>query len=376
MESKSNALDINLWEEAKKKKSEIDPEQISWFFADAPLSVTLVVRKGVEALRVCPRAFIELAIFDIMATFWESLPLGQKNKQIVPVIHYHQLLRRVATDELLNLLRGKAHIHGTPSILHPWLKRTLCLLGHDDGARKHFNAFNYPPCLLDGGVFLIQKKLDIGCALNLFTAFQNITKKPQFQAVLNRCAHHIVGKSSFHWCDAQRSWELRTLTGGKPAALNGFDESHAKGIFILPKEVNVETWKAIRSAGGSTDGSRVVGKIPVDYSVYERLIGGRRLNDEGINAYVALMGKKKGTFVAGTFDFQKMLEEKNARVLKAQVRSELPFPLFYLLEGSYPTRRTPVAYQKLSHLGKRSSCPSIGVATIGLPSKSHQGRRR
>ncbi len=106
----------------------------------------------------------------------------------------------------------------------------------------------------------------------------------------------------------------------KSAVTKSFDEFLAKGIFILPKEANVEIWKSISKAGGPKDISRHCGKVPVNYSVYERLIGGKWLNDEGINAYISLMGQRKGTFVSGTYVFQKLFGEKNAIGLQRQVR--------------------------------------------------------
>ncbi len=151
MDSNTEAVDMRLWEEAK--TSAIDPEQISWFFDEATFNITAVDWKRAGACYVSPRAFAELAIFDTMATFWESLPLMQKNREIVALAVYHKWLRQAATDELLSQPQGVTYPCKSPSVLHPWLKRTLCLLGHDDRARRLFKDFNYPPHLLDDGAF-------------------------------------------------------------------------------------------------------------------------------------------------------------------------------------------------------------------------------
>ena len=142
----ADALDLKMWEEAK--LSHIEPEPISWFFSNVLFTITVLDRKGVEVCRVSSRAFMELAVFDIMANFWESLPPAEKNGEVVTLTSYHELLRRSATDELLNQPQALTY---TPSILHPWLKRTLCLLGHDESSRRIFETFNYPHYLLDDG---------------------------------------------------------------------------------------------------------------------------------------------------------------------------------------------------------------------------------
>jgi hypothetical protein len=149
--STADAIDMRLWEEAKTPG--IGREPISWFFANSPFTVMVVASKGAEIRRVTPRSFMELAIFDLMATFWESVTPVAKNGQVAALITYHELLRRWATDELLNQPQGVTRTHTSPSALHPWLKRTLCLLGHDEGARSLFEGLNYPTYLLDDGAF-------------------------------------------------------------------------------------------------------------------------------------------------------------------------------------------------------------------------------
>jgi hypothetical protein len=148
MEAHADTADLRLWKEAK--TSTVDIELITWFFTD-PSHITVTDCKGVKVFNVETRTFMELAIFDIMTTFWESLPAAQQHKLIGRVTIYHKLLRRSVTNDLITQLEAQR----TPFILHSWLKRTLCLLGHDSAARRHLQGLHYPSCLLDYGMVSI-----------------------------------------------------------------------------------------------------------------------------------------------------------------------------------------------------------------------------
>ncbi len=146
-----NHLDRRLWEKAKISAIETDP--ISWFFDHTLFNITVVDLTGITIYRLGPRAFKELAIFDIMATFWESLPPAEKDRRIVTLMLYHKLLRQAATQELHNQLQPITSTIPGPSILQPWLERTLCLLGHEYGDRKLLRKFNYPSYLVNHSMF-------------------------------------------------------------------------------------------------------------------------------------------------------------------------------------------------------------------------------
>lgn len=146
-----NHLDRKLWEKAR--TSAIDTEPVSWFFDHTLFNITVADLTGIMTYQLGPRAFKELAIFDIMATFWESLPPAGKEKQIVTLVLYHKLLRQAVTQELHSQLQPTKSTSGGPSILQAWLERTLCLLGHEYGDKKLLREFNYPSCLIDNSMF-------------------------------------------------------------------------------------------------------------------------------------------------------------------------------------------------------------------------------
>jgi hypothetical protein len=151
MTSTPDAGDMRLWKEAKTLAVDSESGIISWFFDTVLSTITVVSCKAIEVRQVSSRVFKELAVFDIMATFWESLQPAEKDGQMANLTLYHKLLRQAATYELCNQHLGVTCILNSPSILQPWLKRTLCLLGHDDSSRKLLESFQYPPYLLDDG---------------------------------------------------------------------------------------------------------------------------------------------------------------------------------------------------------------------------------
>jgi len=146
-----NQLDRRLWEKAKTSAIEMEP--VSWFFDHILLNITVADLTGIAIYQLGPRAFKELAIFNIMATFWESLPPAEKDRQITILMLYHKLLRQAVTQELQNQLQSPTFTGAGSSILQPWLERTLCLLGHESGAKKLLREFNYPRYLVNNSMF-------------------------------------------------------------------------------------------------------------------------------------------------------------------------------------------------------------------------------
>lgn len=148
-------FDEDLWEKAK--TSHIEPEYTSWFFSlDTPEKISILNYKSSRVLLVTRRAFLELAVFDTIAAFWESLPKPLHEATRI-LISYHKLLRKEVTADLLT--HAPDGLTKCPPLLHPWLRRTLCLLGHDEGARRVFETFSYPTHLLDEGVFSVSLEI-------------------------------------------------------------------------------------------------------------------------------------------------------------------------------------------------------------------------
>ena len=114
--------------------------------------ITILNHKGSRVLLVTHCAFLELAVFDTIAAFWESLPKPFHEATRV-IISYHKVLRKEVMDGFLT--HASDGLMECPPLLHPWLQRMLCLLGHDEGARRVFETFNYLTHLLDEGVFSV-----------------------------------------------------------------------------------------------------------------------------------------------------------------------------------------------------------------------------
>ncbi len=141
----------DLWEKAK--TSHFKLEYISWFFSlDMLEKITILNHKGSRVLLVTRCAFLELAVFDTIAAFWESLPKPFHEATRV-IISYHKVLRKEVMDGFLT--HASDGLMECFPLLHPWLQRTLCLLEHDEGARRVFETFNYLTHLLDEGVFSV-----------------------------------------------------------------------------------------------------------------------------------------------------------------------------------------------------------------------------
>ncbi len=306
--------DGDLWEKAK--TSHIKPEYTSWFFSlDTPEKISILNYKSSRVLLVTRRAFLELAVFDTITAFWECLstPVHEATRVL---ISYHKLLRKEVTDGFLN--HASDGLTECPPLLHPWLRRTLCLLEHDEGARRMFETFNYPTHLLDEGEF--SDSLEIFHAysyrlLMLTAVFLKIIDKGKFQEVLLRCFAQVVGKHFFCWKGARRSWELFRMLEA-----TGSREFQAKGIFILPHEAEMETWALIPTVGSPKTISRSYNGFPVCYSDYRGLLEKQWLNDETINAYTSMMDNRDGITVLKTYFWKVIMEGGTPKTIKAHVK--------------------------------------------------------
>jgi hypothetical protein len=145
-------VDADIWRQAKLCNR--SAEHISWFFfTNDPLSIRIQAI-DVTQIQVTRRAFLELAIFDAMATFWDNAPLVEKNPRAI-LSSYHNLLRCSATMELQRSSKTPNILVQSPPSLRPWLRRTLCLLGHDEDCRQKVETFKYPTQLLYEGAYLL-----------------------------------------------------------------------------------------------------------------------------------------------------------------------------------------------------------------------------
>jgi hypothetical protein len=147
-----DSIDEDLWGQAK--TVQLKQEHIPWFFYPGTQDkIRVGSYGGTQAHSVTHRAFLELAVFDTVAAFWESFSQPQVYSTMV-LTSYHKLLRRSVTKELMPPTNPTEMVR-CPLILQPWLKRTLCLLSHDEESRNLVEIYGYPTHLLDDGAFSI-----------------------------------------------------------------------------------------------------------------------------------------------------------------------------------------------------------------------------
>lgn len=128
----------------------------------SPMLAHELWRFGVDQLHICKEdevivldlealVHLELALFNTIYSFWATVPIlaGGKimNDEAQATIGYHGRLHAKLTRALLKY-RGQ-RLPATPPLLHPWLKRTLCLLQHNVESRKRFMQVNCPSHLLE-----------------------------------------------------------------------------------------------------------------------------------------------------------------------------------------------------------------------------------
>ena len=138
--------DLELWE-----STETSPKLFNdlWRFGVDQLHIckeNRVIVLGLEA-----PVHMELALFDAFYSFWATIPVLAAGKilndETQATIRYHGRLHAALTRTLLKSMDQR--LGATPPLLHPWLKRTLCLLNHDVESRNRFMQVNCPSHLLE-----------------------------------------------------------------------------------------------------------------------------------------------------------------------------------------------------------------------------------
>jgi hypothetical protein len=138
--------DLELWE-----STETSPKLAHELWRFEVDRLHICKEDGVIVLDVEAPVHMELALFNTIYSFWATVPIlaGGKilNDKTQATIRYHGRLHTKLTRALLKS-RGQ-RLCATPPLLHPWLKRTLCLFQHDIESRNGFMQVNCPSHLLE-----------------------------------------------------------------------------------------------------------------------------------------------------------------------------------------------------------------------------------
>lgn len=138
--------DLELWE-----STEPSPKLVQELWRFGVDQLHICKEDGVIVLDLEAPVHMELALFDAFYSFWSTVPILAKGKSLndetQSAIRYHGRLHAALTRTLLK--SRDQRLGATPPLLHPWLKRTLCLFHHDVESRKRFMQVNCPSNLLE-----------------------------------------------------------------------------------------------------------------------------------------------------------------------------------------------------------------------------------
>jgi len=138
--------DLELWE-----STETSPKSVHGLWRFGVDQLHICKEDGVTVLDLEASVHMELALFDAFYSFWATVPILAEGKilddETQATIRYHGRLHASLTRTLVKS-RGQ-RLGATPPLLHPWLKRTLCLFNHDVESRKRFMQISCPSHLLE-----------------------------------------------------------------------------------------------------------------------------------------------------------------------------------------------------------------------------------
>ena len=140
--------DLELWE-----STETSPKLAHELWRFGVDQLHICKEDGVIALDLEAPVHTELALFNTIYSFWAAVPILARgtgkilNDEAQATIRYHDRLNAKLTRALLK--SSGQRLCATPPLLHPWLKRTLCLFQHDVESRKRFMQVNCPSHLLE-----------------------------------------------------------------------------------------------------------------------------------------------------------------------------------------------------------------------------------
>jgi len=123
-------IDRMIWLNAQ-KNDVVTPGRdasIKWLFSE-DMTISFCLLKERKVLKFEEDILRQLALFDFIACLWERMP-----HHVADSI-YHSELRIRTTNELTS--SEDVRFHKLPTILLPWMTRTLNFLNHQDAGRKY-----------------------------------------------------------------------------------------------------------------------------------------------------------------------------------------------------------------------------------------------
>lgn len=150
LESTHDEQDLILW---KSSVQDSPPWQTTWRFGVQELYICLEPK--ISRIVLDDQAFMELAFFDFVCSFWNVFPSAAKEvmstmPELENTVKYHRLLHSKVGKFLLKSIEGKQK--GSIPLLWPWLCRTLCFFDHNPSSREAFDSIQCP------SVFFVSSK--------------------------------------------------------------------------------------------------------------------------------------------------------------------------------------------------------------------------
>jgi hypothetical protein len=134
------AQDLKFWESAKIAHTQ-PLWTVPWLFDGS--KILICTAKKIEGIFITSTAEIQLGIFDVMCTFWQTAALFLGDTDTLAMARYHCELHDNVSRSLCSGA-WKSQSVEIPATLKPWLARTLCMLQHDEESREKFRSIKLP----------------------------------------------------------------------------------------------------------------------------------------------------------------------------------------------------------------------------------------
>lgn len=305
--------DLKFWEAAKISNSQ-PLWTAPWLFDGSKLYIC--TSEVIEEVLITSTAEIELAIFDVICLFWQTIALMLKTDTYTwTMARYHCDLH----DDVSRRLCGgawKGQHSEIPASLRPWLARTLFMHQHDEESREAFRSVKVPEYLLPFGRHLKLLAPSQPYSLTVTAVTTAITSDKKFQHYIEPFVSYILRDMGWKSVGPRRSWEVGFIRELCPRPEH--QPSDWKGIAILPIEYALQPWEVYFTHGDIKRQLTKSGTL-TSISIY-RLRGREWVNDDVINAYVACMPLRDGILVLNSYFANHIKERKKSRIIRNMVR--------------------------------------------------------
>ena len=144
--------DMRIWTQSETDKTNYRGTQ--WLFGPGVLYIC--EEEEILTIQVNSQVHSELALFDMMCTFWRMAPFLAEHHTLDlhfrRMTQYHSILHDKVTRVLKDA--GPNEHDRSPLLLCPWLRRSLFRYQHDDESRKKLQDISVPAYLVNSGAFL------------------------------------------------------------------------------------------------------------------------------------------------------------------------------------------------------------------------------